>query len=1103
MIHSSIGFDNFRAIDESFTDVTVQNEAKQAKALVLQMFLSKFKSVQIEILNIAALPAENMTPEYIKKIIDCLVQLKTMSNRMSCFRLEIDKIIDDSLTELQRGLTGASRFGLIALNVQNRIQDDSGASGEEHIKSLLQHRAFDQISTILRNKKTSTFTIFNVLGMELNGDKLIECKDKDTGVYRVQSSDISIQKRVGLYEQFKLFDKLYWDTVEMGISKKHEVMNTCVSSTKKLLQSKKVGPLGDRIRNIMCYVFAYWTLHRYNGDSMQLTSSAENQNPRDAIVQPHPAQVVAIFRLFGVQDDDPAYKGALPVFEKHLIQIGTGEGKSVILAVTSVILALLGYSVDCACYSSYLSERDFKEFDAVFKAFDVLNFIKYGTFGRLCEDFINLNGNLREVVESIVSGSKSQREKTSASARPRMLLIDEVDTFFSPDYYGMLYVPMACIDHPTIRAMAEWLWENKDGKLYWKAISNSKQFRDCLAAFPRWTDLITEVVKGMFCDLKIVTSSNYKSDHICLNDKIAYKDQDVYNEKIIRGYETMFMYMKEYESRNVSKESMLKSLVGRLHCGGFSYAEIPHLYNGVMGVTGTLQQIVDGPDGALLQDYNISKFTYMPSVYGTNKLVFARDSPQDVAIVSNAEYFIRINEEIWARIKSLQAGVEYHRAVFVFFEELSTLQAFYDDPVFAKLKGHAVMLTEKVSAIGKDGIIRAAASSGQVVLMTKAFGRGTDFICNDKRMIDVGGVHVIQTFLSEQMAEEVQIMGRTARQGSKGSFGMVLRYKDLDKFGISLQDIESIKAKGVLYSVLNAKRNEYYSETLFPIVRDSVKVIAEEFKESTSFLKDALAGRVAQVNSFLMKYNKVELGGSAMATKSRIVVLMDATGSMGPFIQLAKGAVKQLFQNMNKIVIENNAKTEIYVKYMLYRNYNAPPDKLLVESSWEVLSDNPSRLFNFMDSSLCKAEYGIAEEAVEVGFARIVEEDDEEHIDQVVLIGDVPANPVSQIESRRSSYKINWRSTRFEQPVNYIDEMNKLKTKDISVSTFYLTDYARVNFEEIAEFTGGACFHLNVKDADAATNLTNVVAQRALKAGGEELVSAYRKTFAVSNAYIA
>lgn len=47
----------------------------------------------------------------------------------------------------------------------------------------------------------------------------------------------------------------------------------------------------------------------------------------------------------------------------NLIQIGTGEGKSIILAVVSCLLALVGFDVSCACYSEYLSKRDSKNFD--------------------------------------------------------------------------------------------------------------------------------------------------------------------------------------------------------------------------------------------------------------------------------------------------------------------------------------------------------------------------------------------------------------------------------------------------------------------------------------------------------------------------------------------------------------------------------------------------------------------------------------------------------------------------------------------------------------------------------------------------------------------
>ena len=41
-------------------------------------------------------------------------------------------------------------------------------------------------------------------------------------------------------------------------------------------------------------------------------------------------------------------------------------GKSITLAITSIVLALLGFSVDCVCYSKYLSERDYNDFKDIF-----------------------------------------------------------------------------------------------------------------------------------------------------------------------------------------------------------------------------------------------------------------------------------------------------------------------------------------------------------------------------------------------------------------------------------------------------------------------------------------------------------------------------------------------------------------------------------------------------------------------------------------------------------------------------------------------------------------------------------------------------------------
>lgn len=58
----------------------------------------------------------------------------------------------------------------------------------------------------------------------------------------------------------------------------------------------------------------------------------------------------------------------------------TGEGKSIILGLLSCLLALLGYEVDVACYSPYLSSRDEKDFSGLFAdLLDRFDMIQYGT----------------------------------------------------------------------------------------------------------------------------------------------------------------------------------------------------------------------------------------------------------------------------------------------------------------------------------------------------------------------------------------------------------------------------------------------------------------------------------------------------------------------------------------------------------------------------------------------------------------------------------------------------------------------------------------------------------------------------------------------------
>ena len=97
------------------------------------------------------------------------------------------------------------------------------------------------------------------------------------------------------------------------------------------------------------------------------------------------------------------------------------------------------------------------------------------------------------------------------------------------------------------------------------------------------------------------------------------------------------------------------------------------------------------------------------------------------------------------------------------------MKEFYESPALLLIKESVAKLTEEASPEEKEILIKRATVPGQITLLTRIFGRGTDFICYDESVVTNGGTHVIQTFLSEETSEEVQIKGRTARQGDFGS----------------------------------------------------------------------------------------------------------------------------------------------------------------------------------------------------------------------------------------------------------------------------------------------------------------------------------------------
>ena len=123
-------------------------------------------------------------------------------------------------------------------------------------------------------------------------------------------------------------------------------------------------------------------------------------------------------------------------------------------------------------------------------------------------------------------------------------------------------------------------------------------------------------------------------------------------------------------------------------------------------------------------------------------------------------------------------------------------------------------------------------------------------------------MHVLQTFLSLKKADEMQIQGRTARQGKQGTYALVLLQKNL---------VDNFKLSGSLSSV--AQRDMY---STLDCARSAVQLTA--CKETETALADATS-----IDKLTHQYFDAVLRASAVSQRSA------AAGHLRNLHQLQRG----------------------------------------------------------------------------------------------------------------------------------------------------------------------------------------------------------------------
>jgi len=503
----------------------------------------------------------------------------------------------------------------------------------------------------------------------------------------------------------------------------------------------------------------------------------------DTLVVPHSCQLLVLFRLLQLhKSGSRGYWSSSGGSEKrqlkrsHLAQVLTGEGKCLTLGLLAAFLALHGTESDIVCYRKFLSDQDRNAMQPFLSFIGVEDKVRYATFDELCNERLEViqaaSASLLEPVELPFNAvDKSQRA----------LLIDEVDVLFGRRFYGNTWNGGFKLRCKEAQALVRFVFnEEQAGRDASSTVLQSTEFAALMDRFP---EEVRPILHPVFTGVALALAHNVKewtspSPELSKDGKrVGYKERDEICFDVVYSNKTVFAYLTYEMDERITAEVAEANLGIDLVCGRFSFAELPKSYRFILGVTGTLRELldVDGIRNVIQRDYKIEHFTYAPSVFGQRRLNFKEGEHVDVQY-TEADWLSRIEGMVEDERKAKSA-------VLVFFKNSETLKKY---PNWMDLN----CVEERTDPHRRNAHITAATATGQVTLLTRSYGRGVDFLMPTGHQ-----VVVVQTFLSSLVSEQTQIKGRTARQGQPGQYRLVLCGEHLEgKMAFTSAEVEQMRS---------------------------------------------------------------------------------------------------------------------------------------------------------------------------------------------------------------------------------------------------------------------------------------------------------------------
>ncbi len=491
-------------------------------------------------------------------------------------------------------------------------------------------------------------------------------------------------------------------------------------------------------------------------------------------------------RVLKMEHFEVQIMGAIALFEGHIAEMQTGEGKTLTATMPSFLRALPGYGCHVITVNDYLAERDAETMAPVHRLLGLTvgkildsmeaderrqNYacdITYGTSKEMGFDFLrdrlrkgasadDGGTSLRKFVRTLQGGEEPvQRGHYFA-------IIDEADSILIDEARTPLIIGLTQPNDPATVNLFRWSnratfqLEPRSDYVYeperrsaWLTDAGCRKVvlmsKPSLLSSMDTERIYSQVEKA----LTARHAFELDRDYVIVEDKVVIVDEGT--GRIMDGRKWQDGLHQAIEAKELVPITAATGEAARVTVQSFF-----RNYTNLCGMTGTAV-----PARSEIRKTYKLKVTKIP----TNKRCIRRGLPVRIFRSQQAKREA-ISEEI-ARMVS--AG----RAVLVGTPSVDASEAL-GAVLSQKNIGHKILNAryhEQEAEIVKD-----AGHAGRVTIATNMAGRGTDIIL-DESVRRAGGLHVIATEMHSSKRIDRQLVGRAARQGDPGSYQFFLSLED-------------------------------------------------------------------------------------------------------------------------------------------------------------------------------------------------------------------------------------------------------------------------------------------------------------------------------------